>query len=76
MARVFGWTAERALQAATSRASRALGLQGDLGRIAEGQLADFVVMRGRPWQDLADLDTANIVAVVSKGVVVSGELPR
>jgi imidazolonepropionase-like amidohydrolase len=76
MARVFGWTAERALQAATSRASRALGLQRDLGRIAAGQLADFVVMRGRPWQNPADLDTANIVAVVSKGEVVSGELPR
>lgn len=76
MARVFGWTPERALQAATSRASRALGLEQKLGRIAAGQLADFVVMRGRPWQNLSDLDTANIVAVVSKGEVVSGELPR
>ena len=76
MARVFGWTPERALQAATSRASRALGLEQKLGRIAAGQLADFVVMRGRPWQELSDLDTANIVAVVSKGELVSGELPR
>lgn len=75
MARVFGWTPERALQAATSRASRALGLHAGLGRVAEGQLADFVVMRGRPWLDLHDLDTSNIVTVVSKGVVVSGALP-
>jgi imidazolonepropionase-like amidohydrolase len=75
MARVFGWTPERALQAATSRAAGALGLQKSLGRIAAGQLADFVVMRGRPWLDLDDLDTKNIVAVVSKGVVVSGALP-
>ena len=76
MARVFGWTAERALQAATSRASRALAMENSVGTIEEGRLADFVVMRGRPWLDLAELDTANIVAVVSKGVVVSGELPR
>jgi imidazolonepropionase-like amidohydrolase len=75
MARVFGWTPERALQAATSRAAGALGLQQSLGRIAAGQLADFVVMRGRPWLDLGELTTSNIVAVVSKGVVVSGELP-
>jgi imidazolonepropionase-like amidohydrolase len=75
MARVFGWAPERALQAATSRAAGALGLQQNLGRIAAGQLADFVVMRGRPWLDLDDLDTSNIVAVVSKGVVVSGSLP-
>jgi imidazolonepropionase-like amidohydrolase len=75
MARVFGWTPERALQAATSRAASALGLQQNLGRVAAGQFADFVVMRGRPWLDLEDLTTSNIVAVVSKGVVVSGALP-
>jgi len=74
MAEVFGWSAERALQAATSRAAAAIGRGSSLGRVQPGMLADFVVMRGRPWLDLDDLDPAGIVAVVSRGRVVAGNL--
>ncbi|KRE31339.1 amidohydrolase family protein [Agromyces sp. Soil535] len=74
MAEVFGWSAERALQAATSRAAAAIGRGSSLGRVQPGMLADFVVMRGRPWLDLADLDPGGIVAVVSRGRVVAGNL--
>lgn len=74
MAQVFGWTAERALVSATSAAAAALGRAGSLGRIQAGSAADFVVLRGRPWHDLRDLDPARIVAVVSRGRVVSGSL--
>jgi imidazolonepropionase-like amidohydrolase len=73
MARVFGWSAERALQAATSRAAAAIG-RDDLGRLAPGFPADFVVMRGRPWEAIDALDVDRIVAVVSRGRVVSGRL--
>lgn len=73
MARVFGWSAERALQAATSRAAAAIG-RDDLGRLAPGFPADFVVMRGRPWEAIDALDVGRIVAVVSRGRVVSGRL--
>ncbi|MFB2554520.1 metal-dependent hydrolase family protein [Herbiconiux liangxiaofengii] len=75
MASTFGWTPERALEAATSRAARTLGAEGTLGVLAPGAAADFVVIDGHPWSDLATLDTARIVAVVSRGRVVAGALP-
>ncbi|MFT2815513.1 amidohydrolase family protein [Leifsonia sp. A12D58] len=76
MAEVLGYSPERALQAATSRAAKVIGYEDSLGTLAPGYLADFVVMRGRPWEDAAALDVANIVAVVARGRVVFGELPR
>ena len=75
MGALFGWSASRALEAATSRAAAALGLSGRLGLLEPGLPADFVVLRGRPWEDLGALDTANIVGVVSRGRVVAGRLP-
>lgn len=72
MAELFGWSAERALKAATSRAAAAIGRSASLGRLRPGMLADFVVMRGRPWVDIAELDPERIVAVVSRGRVVAG----
>lgn len=76
MAEIFGWGAERALQSATSRAAAALGRQKNLGTLAPGYLADFIVMTGRPWENIADLTVQNIVAVVSRGRVVAGTLPQ
>jgi imidazolonepropionase-like amidohydrolase len=73
MAAVFGWTAERALRAATSAAAAAIG-RPELGRVAVGAAADFVVVRGKPWQDIQDLSAERIVAVVSRGRVVAGSL--
>jgi imidazolonepropionase-like amidohydrolase len=69
MAAVFGWTAERALQAATSRAADAIG-RPDLGRIEPGAHADLVIIKGKPWRDIDDLRVDNIVAVFSRGVRV------
>ncbi|MCS5732286.1 metal-dependent hydrolase family protein [Herbiconiux daphne] len=75
MASIFGWTPGRALEAATTRAARAIGRETRVGRLTPGHLADFIVLRGRPWEQIDALDTANIVAVVSRGRVVQGELP-
>lgn len=75
MARIFGWTAERALQAATSRAAATVG-RSDLGRLVRGAPADFVVMRGRPWETIDELTVDRLVAVVSRGRVVRGTLPH
>lgn len=74
MARLFGWTPQRALQAATSRAGAAVGRE-DLGRLAPALPADLVVLRGRPWEAIDELSVDRIVAVVSRGRVVSGRLP-
>ncbi len=75
MQQLFDWTAERALVSATSDAAASLGLGSSLGRVAEGYHADFVVVRGRPWESLDELTTDRIVAVVSRGRVLAGQLP-
>lgn len=75
MTEVLGLGAEAALRAATSQAARAVGLGGITGRLAPGLGADLLVVRGRPWRRIADLTTDNLVAVVSRGRLVAGELP-
>jgi imidazolonepropionase-like amidohydrolase len=76
MRRLFDWTPERALRSATSDAADAIGLGDRIGRIRPGAGADFVVMRGTPWNNIDELDTDRIVAVVSRGRVLSGALPE
>ena len=73
MTEVLGWSAQRALQAGTSRAGAALQLP--VGVLAPGRPADFVVMTGRPWASVEDLNADRIVAVICRGRVVAGSLP-
>ncbi|MFC4243474.1 amidohydrolase family protein [Gryllotalpicola reticulitermitis] len=75
MARVLGWSAERTLQAATSRAAAAVKRGDTLGKLEAGASADLVVVRGRPWLDLDALRPENVVAVVVRGRVLVGALP-
>ncbi|MCU1529696.1 MAG: amidohydrolase family protein [Frondihabitans sp.] len=75
MANVLGWSAERALRSATSAAGVAIG-RPDLGLIREGSPADFVIVRGKPWQDIAQLSADRIEAVVVGGRIVVGSLPQ
>jgi imidazolonepropionase-like amidohydrolase len=75
MKQAFGWTSERALRAGTSDAADAIRLTGTVGRLQAGHGADFVVVRGKPWQDIEALTTENVVAVVARGELVSGALP-
>lgn len=75
MKEMFGWSAERALVAATSDAADAIRMGSKVGSIAPTFGADFVVIAGRPWEDLDTLRPENIVAVVSRGVVIFGALP-
>jgi imidazolonepropionase-like amidohydrolase len=75
MTEVLGYSAERALAAATSRAAAAVGRSGLLGRLAPGHAADVVIVRGVPWQEKTHLDPARVVAVISRGRLVSGRLP-
>ena len=76
MKRMFGWSAERALVAATSDAADALAMGSTVGHIAPGFGADFVIVKGRPWENIDDLRSENVTAVVSRGAVIAGELPR
>lgn len=54
------------LRAATSESARALGLEGETGRLAPGLSADFLVLDGDPLEDLAVLEDPEWV--VSRGV--------
>jgi imidazolonepropionase-like amidohydrolase len=47
-----------------------------LGRVAPGFAPDLVIVRGRPWLDLAALTTDSIVAVICRGRLVAGAVPR
>jgi imidazolonepropionase-like amidohydrolase len=75
MKRSFDWTSERAMRAGTSDAADAIGLAGKVGRLQPGQGADFLVVRGKPWEDIDDLTADNIVAVVARGELIAGALP-
>lgn len=76
MAGLFGWSAERTLVAGTSDAADAIGLGSTVGRLAAGYGADFVIMRGEPWRAVDDLRSEHVVAVVARGRLLAGELPR
>ncbi|WP_427015986.1 amidohydrolase family protein [Pseudarthrobacter sp. P1] len=75
MAAMFEWTPARALVSATSDAADAVGLGDTVGQLKAGFGADFIVIKGRPWENIADLRIENIAAVVSRGRVIAGSLP-
>jgi imidazolonepropionase-like amidohydrolase len=67
--RDHGASSMAAIQAATSAAARLLGLDGELGSIQPGKLADVVLVDGDPLVDLRRL--AAPVMVMQAGRVVS-----
>ena len=42
-------------------------MQDEIGKIREGYLADFIVVRGEPHKDVSCLTAENILAVVKDG---------
>ncbi len=60
----------QALRSATQWAAKCLGLEGDLGTIEPGRLADLVVVNGSPLADVSLLlDPARIELVLKGGAV-------
>lgn len=67
-----GLTALEAIEAATKNAALTLNLDGELGRLAAGQLADVIVVDGDPLSNIGLLtDKRNIRSVIKDGQVVS-----
>jgi hypothetical protein len=66
-----GIPARGALEAATSRAARALGVAADRGTIEGGKIADLVVLKGDPTPDIAALHAPE--TVVLRGHVLTRE---
>ena len=56
-----GLTPRDILLAATLHGAQALGLEGELGTVAPGRLADLVVVDGDPLADLAALERVRVV---------------
>jgi len=67
--RFLGYRPEEALHAATRFGAEAMLLGVDLGLVREGFLADLLLVRGRPFEDVAALQhPENILAVMKDGV--------
>ncbi len=63
-----GLSALEAIQAATKNAARILGLDGQIGELAPGKLADLIVVDGNPLDDIRVLqDKRRILTVVKDG---------
>jgi imidazolonepropionase-like amidohydrolase len=62
-----GLTPVEALRAATTAPARFLGLESKLGTVADGRLADLVVLDADPRSDIAN--TRKISAVVTRGAL-------
>jgi imidazolonepropionase-like amidohydrolase len=64
-----GLTPLEAIAAATRNAARAIGIEKDYGTIEIGKVADLVILREDPSQDIRR--TTGIVAVIKGGVMYS-----
>lgn len=70
----FGLTPTEALIAGTANSAAVLGLQQDRGTIETGKRADFVLVKGQPWQNIADYRNNEYVFVDGNMLVKQGQL--
>ena len=66
-----GMTTLQALRAATRSGAEALGLDGDIGSIEPGKLADFVVLDKNPLEKIENSDSVSLV--VKSGIAYRPE---
>lgn len=70
----FGLSPRQALMAGTINSARLLGLADDRGTIVIGKRADFVLVRGAPWNEISDYRNIESVFVDGRQVVKGGAL--
>lgn len=63
----FGYSAEEALVCATIDGAKAMQMEDRIGRISEGYLADMLIVRGRPHEDVSCISAEKILAVLKDG---------
>ena len=63
----FGYSPEEALLCATRNGADAMLMSGQIGRIQQGYLADFILVGGNPYEDVACLNAENILTTVKDG---------
>jgi imidazolonepropionase-like amidohydrolase len=75
--RDLGFTPLQAIRAATYDAARALRMEGEVGEIAAGKLADLIVVRGDPSKDVTLLgDRSALLHVIADGQRVDLKRPE
>jgi imidazolonepropionase-like amidohydrolase len=62
----FGYTPAQALRAATQYGGQLMGMAGELGLIAEGYLADLLLVDGDPLSDIGLLADSGRLAMIMK----------
>ena len=70
----FGMTPAEAIRSATVLAADLLGVEDQVGRIAEGLQADLVAVSGNPYEDVSVLE--NVEFVMKGGVRLQGTVTR
>jgi imidazolonepropionase-like amidohydrolase len=70
-----GLPASAALMAGTANSARAMGELGDRGTIEVGKRADLVLIKGRPWENIADVEKVDRVFVDGNLVFGPGAPP-
>ena len=71
----FGFSAGEALQAATKHGGEAFMPDGSLGTLEAGKIADMVIVKGNPLEQIGVLQDADaIAAVIKEGQIYTGLL--
>ena len=71
----FGFSPSEALQAATKHGGEAFMPDGSLGTLEAGKIADMVIVKGNPLEQIGVLqDTDAIAAVIKEGQIYAGLL--
>ena len=65
-----GMAPMRAIVAATGHAALCLGLEAEIGRVANGLQADLILVDGNPLEDVTRLEYGESVRFVMKGGIV------
>jgi imidazolonepropionase-like amidohydrolase len=63
----FGYSPEEALLCATRNGADAMLMRDQIGMIKQGYLADFILVRGKPYEDVPCLTAENILITVKDG---------
>ena len=73
----LGMSQMQAILASTSAAARLIGIQGQVGTIEKGKLADLLLFKGNPLRRIDLLrDHSRIMGVMQSGRFVAGPLSR
>jgi imidazolonepropionase-like amidohydrolase len=63
----FGYSPEEALFCGTRNGARAMQMEEEIGKICAGYLADFIVVRGKPYEDVTCVTAENVLTIIKDG---------